>query len=93
MRGISRKVFFAKDMKIKLNILNLVTDEKCYEYLRLVRWQHGLVCSHCGSQSTVKNGISNHNMNIHRYESQECEKGFNDLTATVFSDSKKPLKV
>lgn len=80
-------------MSIKLNILNLVTDEKCYEYLRSVRWQEGVACPFCKGTTVIRNGSSSHNENIHRYECQGCDQGFNDLSETVFANSNKALKV
>jgi len=78
---------------MKLNILDLVTDEKCYEYLRKVRWQAGVACPTCQSKEIVKNGSTSHNELILRYKCQSCEGGFNDLSGTIFSHSNKPLKV
>lgn len=80
-------------MIIKLNILNLVTDEKCYEYLRLVRWESGVNCPHCKSIKVSEKGRSSHNEHIQRYSCQDCGQGFNDLTDTIFSNSNKSLKV
>ncbi len=78
---------------MKLNILNLVTDEKCYGYLRSVRWEDGVYCPSCQKIDVVKNGLSSHNEFIHRYECKSCGTGFNDLSGTIFSQSNKPLKV
>ncbi len=78
---------------MKLNILDLVTDAKCYDYLRIVRWESGLLCPHCQSESVIKNGSSSSHPCIRRYECKHCKKGFNDLTGTLFSNSNKPLKV
>lgn len=78
---------------MKLNILDLVTDEKCFDYLRQVRWAEGVYCPGCKSDSIVKNGRSSHNALVHRYECKSCGKGFNDLSATPFAQSNKPLKV
>ena len=80
-------------MMIKLNILNLVTDDKCYEYLRLVRWQSGVNCPHCKSKEVKEKGQSSHNEHIQRYNCEDCNQGFNDLTDTIFAQSNKPLKV
>ena len=78
---------------MKLNILNLVTDEKCYDYLRSVRWERGVYCPSCQSPHVVKNGRSSHNDLIRRYECKSCGTGFNDLSGTIFAQSNKPLKV
>jgi transposase-like protein len=78
---------------MKLNILDLVTDERCYDYLRKVRWQEGVECPNCQSKEIVKNGSTSHNELIQRYECQSCDRGFNDLSGTIFSHSNKPLKV
>lgn len=88
-----KKYYFCLTMSIKLNILNLVTDEKCYEYLRLVRWESGISCPHCKSNNVLEKGRSSHNEQIQRYSCQDCDQGFNDLTGTIFANSNKPLKV
>jgi len=85
--------YFADQMEIKINILDLVTDEKCYDFLRAVRWSEGVSCPHCSNSKVVKNGKCSHNTQLQKYECQKCERGFNDLTGTLFQDSNKPLKV
>lgn len=80
-------------MDLKLNILDLVTDEKCYDFLRSVRWCAGLTCPHCANCEVVKNGRCSHNEQLQKYQCQQCRRSFNDLTGTVFQDSNKPLKV
>lgn len=77
---------------MQLNILNLISDEKCYNYLRQLRWKNGVFCPHCSCANIVKNGTSSSNPNVHRYKCSACCKGFNDLTQTVFSNSNKPAK-
>jgi len=72
---------------MQLNILNLISDEKCYDYLRQIRWKGGLICPHCENKDIIKNGTSSSNTNIHRYNGSDCYKGFNDLTQTVFAES------
>lgn len=78
---------------MEINILSLVTQESCYTLLREVRWSEGLCCAHCQSESVVRNGPSSHNPFIHRYECKSCGKGFNDLSETIFADSKLDLRV
>lgn len=78
---------------MKINILDLVTEESCYDLLREVRWSEGVHCPYCQSHSVVRNGPSSHHPLIRRYKCRICEKGFNDLSGTIFSDSKKELRV
>lgn len=80
-------------MEINLNILDLVTDEKCHDFLRAVRWSEGLNCPYCSETAIVKNGKCTHNKELQKYECQSCKRGFNDLTGTTFQDSNKTLKV
>jgi transposase-like protein len=80
-------------MALKLNILDLVTDDKCYDFLRSVRWYEGLICPHCTDSAVVKNGRCSHNKQLQKYHCQQCQHSFNDVTDTVFQDSNKPLKV
>ena len=80
-------------MELKLNILDLVTDEKCYDFLRSVRWSTGVKCPHCEHDKVVKNGKCSHNNHLQKYHCQDCQRGFNDVTCTIFQDSNKSLKV
>ena len=78
---------------MNINILDLVTKESCYDFLREVRWSEGLYCPHCQGKDVIHNGPSSHDHLIHRYECKNCKKGFNDLSETIFADSKKDLRV
>lgn len=80
-------------MELKLNILDLVTQSKCYDFLREVRWPSGVSCPNCQSDLVVKNGRCSHQKLLQKYDCRGCERGFNDLTGTVFQDSNKSLKV
>ncbi len=90
---INRNSIFIKNSIMQLNILNLISDEKCYDYLREFRWKDGLICPHCSCKTVIKNGTSSSNPNIHRYKCSDCCKGFNDLTNIIFANSNKSLKV
>ena len=80
-------------MELKLNTLDLVTESKCYDFLRAIRWSDGVNCPNCQSDLVVKNGKCSHQKQLQKYDCRGCQRGFNDLTGTVFQDSNKSLKV
>jgi len=68
-------------------------DEACYNLLREIRWENGVCCPRCNSHQIVKDGF--HETHAHRqtYGCKSCDCDFDDLTGTIFSGSKKTLKV
>lgn len=76
-----------------LKILSILNDKKCYEEVRMLRWPNGILCPHCGSSETVKNGHHETNHYRQRYLCKDCEKRFDDLTNTVFEGHHQQLKV
>jgi hypothetical protein len=39
-----------------VNIQDLFDDARCYQTIREMRWPDGVICPHCSSASTIKNG-------------------------------------
>lgn len=78
---------------MQINLLNLMDEAKCYELLREIRWSEGLKCTSCSSDKIVKNGHDENHSNKQRYQCNNCEKNFDDLTGTIFSSSNLTLKV
>lgn len=76
-----------------LRILSILSDQKCYEEVRMLRWPNGASCPHCGSSEIVKNGHHETNRHRQRYSCKDCEKRFDDLTSTVFEGHHQQLKV
>ena len=79
-------------MKLSINIHNLMDDEKCYEYVRKLRWPDRVHCPHCDSQDVIKRGKDDTERCRQRYECKACKKRFDDLTNTVFAGHHRPLK-
>lgn len=69
-------------------------DEKaCFTLLRSVRWAEGVACPSCNATNVVKDGKSTEaHEDCQKYKCNSCEKKFDDLTDTIFSNSKLPLK-
>jgi len=78
---------------MELNIHNLIDDAKCYQAVRDLRWENGVVCPHCESSNIIKRGKDDTEQNRQRYECKSCDKRFDDLTNTVFEGHHQPLKV
>jgi len=70
---------------MKINLLNLMDDSACYELLREIRWADGVQCPHCSNFSIRKNGHDEVHKSRQKYECKNCERGFDDLTSTIFS--------
>lgn len=75
-------------MKFEIKIQNIVSEAQCYEQVRAIRWSDGVYCPHCESKEVIKNGSTPHQ----RYICQSCNKHFDDLTGSIFSGHKLPLK-
>jgi len=75
-----------------LTIKKLISEEQCYEAVRELRWQAGVLCPHCNSAKIIKRGFDKKQLN-QRYQCKSCEKRFDDLTETVLAGHHKPLSV
>lgn len=62
----------------------LPENDACFQALRRHRWPDGVVCTICSSQDTVKIGVTP--KDAQRYQCQNCDSTFNDLTGTIFAD-------
>lgn len=69
-------------------------DEKaCFTLLRSVRWLEGVTCTSCNGINVVKDGKSTEaHEDCQKYKCNSCGKKFDDLTDTIFSNSKLPVK-
>jgi transposase-like protein len=76
-----------------INIQNLIDDAKCYETVREIRWSEGVKCPHCGSATITKRGHAERQKARQRYECNECQRQFDDLTGTIFEGHHQPLRV
>lgn len=79
---------------MEISILNLMDEKSCYDLLRKLRWPNSAICPSCNSTKVVKNGHHNNHSECQRYQCRKegCNSRFDDLTATLFSGSKLPLK-
>ena len=78
---------------MKINLLELMDENACYELLREIRWADGVQCPHCSGLTIIKNGHDEVHKPRQKYECKNCGRGFDDLTGTIFSGSSKSLKV
>ena len=72
------------ELKMKINLLNLMDDNACYKFLRETRWADGVQCPHCSDFSIRKNGHDEVHKSRQKYECKNCQRGFDDLTGTVW---------
>lgn len=77
---------------MKISLLRILDEKACYELLREARWSEGVNCAHCSSTQTTKQGLCTNGL-VQKYACSGCGRDFNDLTNTIFSNSKKSLKV
>lgn len=75
-------------MKFEIKIQDIVSESYCYEHIRSLRWSEGVRCTSCDSTDVIKNGGEPQQ----RYQCKSCNTNFDDLTDTIFSGSKLPLK-
>ena len=76
-----------------IKIQNLISEKYCYETVRQLRWPEKVCCVHCRSLEIKKRGKDEIHRDRQRYCCKECGKHFDDLTNTVFSGHRQPLKV
>ncbi len=62
------------------------TEAQCIKVLRKLRWPNGIKCPRCGSKQVVK--FSPHRKVMHKYLCKHCRRIFNDLTGTIFANTK-----
>ena len=77
---------------MQINLLKLMGDEACYNLLRELRWEDGVKCPNCQSLDVIKDGKNENHPHRQNYRCHPCLKNFDDLTETVFSGSKLPIK-
>jgi len=77
---------------MQINLLKLMGDEACYNLLRELRWEDGVKCPNCQSLDVIKDGKNEKHPHRQNYRCRPCLKNFDDLTDTVFSGSKLPIK-
>ncbi len=41
---------------MKINLLKLMDEDACYDYLREIRWGDSVKCPHCNHSAVIKNG-------------------------------------
>src|SRR5260370_9920570 len=76
-----------------VNIQELIDDAKCYAVVRELRCPEGITCPRCGSGEINKRGFHTQQAHRQRYECQQCERQFDDLSGTVFEGHHQPLRV
>ena len=82
-------VLKSKDMQIQLH--KILDVGMCYDILRNIRWDSGVKCTNCQSETVVKNGKDSTNIHVQRYHCHSCKSYFDDLSDTIFSGSHQPL--
>lgn len=76
-----------------VNLQQLIDDAKCFAVVRELRWPAGVRCPHCGSGTIKKRGFHTHQAHRQRYQCQDCEQQFDDLSGTIFEGHHQPLRV
>jgi transposase-like protein len=75
-----------------LNIQELIDDAGCYAEVRKLQWSEGVRCPKCGAADITKRGKHTRQKQRQRYRCRHCQKGFDDLTDTIFEGHHQPLQ-
>jgi len=76
-------------IELEINPLEILTEEKCADMLRELRWKEGIKCPYCNSINVRKRGKYG---SYYKYECLDCNRIFNDKTGTTFYKSHLPLR-
>jgi transposase-like protein len=76
-----------------INISALVDEEKCFAFVRKLRWPERILCVKCGSMHVVRNGHDETQRHRQRYRCQDCRFRFDDLSGTILVGHHQPLRV
>ena len=68
-----------------ITITSLISESRCYEEIRNLRWSLGFICPHCQSEHVIKKGHHTNQTARQRYQCKACLKRFDDLTGTVLA--------
>jgi transposase-like protein len=82
---MSRKPTFTQDMDLADLIQQFGSEEKCRDYLVLLRWPDGVTCPRCDSRKISR--IVKRN----QYDCDSCRYQFSVTAGTIFHDSHLPL--
>ena len=77
---------------MQVNIKNLVDDVQCYQTVRELCWPDGVACPSCESIQVIKRGFDDTEPARQRYACHDCDRRFDDLTATIFAGHHQPLQ-
>ena len=75
-----------------VNIQALISDARCFETVRALRWPDGVRCPECGSAAVTKDGHDDTQPERQRYRCQGCRKRSDDLSGTAFAGHHQPLR-
>src|SRR5437667_2352985 len=79
-------------MSVFSHLHQLFNAEQCQAYIHTLRWKdRPLQCPRCQSHHIGHWGSYQYRPGCKRYWCQSCKRTFNDLTATLLHQSKRPL--
>jgi transposase-like protein len=80
-------------MSIISYLHEFINEEKCLFYIHNLRWKdRQLECPHCHSLNVGPWGNYHRRPGLKRYMCKDCERTFNDLTNTMLSGAKLPMR-
>lgn len=75
-------------------IHELFNEQKCQEYIRMLRWKdRPFICPCCQSDNIRNWGKYHRRLGLKRYMCKGCNRTFNDLTNTLLDGCKLPLQL
>jgi len=79
-------------MPVLSHLHQLFNAEQCQAYIHTLRWKdRPLQCPRCQSHHIGRWGTYQYRPGCQRYWCHSCKRTFNDLTATLLHQSKRPL--
>lgn len=81
------------DTTLPVKVSSLLDDEKCFAFVRQMRWSSGIRCPNCKSDCINRNGHDDTQKHRQRYVCKSCHDRFDDLSDTVFANRHQDLKI
>ena len=76
-----------------VDLFGLMDDAKCFAFVRQRRWPEGVRCPGCGSDTVIRDGRDDAQLDRQRYRCKACAGRFDDLTGTALAGRHQPLRV
>jgi transposase-like protein len=79
--------------RLNIRIHDLISPEKCFDFLRKERWPKGIRCPKCTSNRVKKNGHKDSDPLCQKYKCRNCGRRFNDFSGVFLAKKHHPISV